>query len=103
MYEPAVSTTAFTVIVAVAKSFFITVAVISEVAPVIVVSAKNSPVASFTTIKFLALSNDTNVADIAVELLSNPVIDSPSVKLPIDLSFIIIELGKLNVGLGDAS
>ena len=40
---------------------------------------------------------------IAVELLSNPVIDSPSVKLPDVLSFIIIELGKLKVGLGDAS
>ena len=75
----------------------------SEDAPEIVVSARNSPVASFTTNKLLAELKDTNVADIAVELASNPVIDSPTVKLPADLSFIIIVLGNFNVGLGDAS
>ena len=51
----------------------------------------------------MSLSNDTNVAVIAVELLSKPEIVSSAVKLPADLSFTIIVLGKDKVGLGDAS
>ena len=46
--SPAVSTTAFTVIVAVAKSFLRTTAVASDVTPVITVSSWNSPVAPDT-------------------------------------------------------
>ena len=76
---------------------------ISELAPLIVVFDKNSPVASFTTNKLLLESNETNVAVIAVELASNPVIDSPTTKLPTVLSFNIIVLGNFIVGLGDAS
>ena len=48
-------------------------------------------------------SKDTNVAVIAVELESKPVMVSSSIKLPSVLSFTIIVLGKLKVGLGDAS
>jgi hypothetical protein len=78
MKVPAVSTTAPTVKVAVAKSFFKTIAVIDEDPPVIVVASAKAPVASFTFIKLLDESNDTNVAVTAVELESKPVIVSPS-------------------------
>ena len=76
---------------------------ISDDAPVIVVVSSKAPVASFTTNKLLSELKDTNVAVIAVELESNPVMVSSSIKLPLVLSFKIIVLGKLKVGLGDAS
>ena len=45
----------------------------------------------------------TNAQQQAVEQLSKPEIVSSAVKLPSDLSFTIIVLGKDKVGLGDAS
>ena len=79
MTTPGVSTTAPTVKVAVAKSFFKIVAVIDEDPPVIIVASANAPVASFTFNKLLLESKDTKVAVIEVELESKPVKVSPSV------------------------